>query len=379
MSPVNTSEANTSVERVQTVVIGAGVVGLAIARQLALQDREVIVLESDSAFGQGISSRNSEVIHAGIYYPPGSLKASLCVRGKQLLYDYCHERHIAANAIGKLIVATSEDEIEQLNELQKKAQSNGVNDTEMISGNAAMDMQPGLLCHTALVSPSTGVVDSHNMMLSLVGDIENHGGMVVFNAPVESLAINNNQLSVTTGGEAAMTLHTKELINSAGLHAVPLANTIKGLSNADLPEAKYAKGNYFKLKGKAPFNMLIYPAPVAGGLGVHLTLDLAGNARFGPDVEWLEQGPPFNYRVDPQRSESFYEAIRRYWPALQDNALQADYAGVRPKIADTTDFKISTPAEHGVNGLFNLFGIESPGLTSSLAIAEYVGKAINAG
>ena len=368
---------NTLSEQVQAVVIGAGVVGLAVARQLALQGHEVIVLEADSAFGQGVSSRNSEVIHAGIYYPPGSLKATLCVRGKQLLYQYCHERHITAKAVGKLIVATSEDETDQLRQLQQKAQSNGVTDIRLIEGRAAIDMQPQLNCHAALLSPSTGVVDSHNFMLSLVGDIENSGGMVVFNAPVESLTVNSNSLSVTTGGESAMTLNTSLLVNCAGLNAVPLAGNMAGLPASSVPQASYAKGNYFKLQGRAPFNMLIYPAPVVGGLGVHLTLDLAGNARFGPDVEWLDHGPPFNYRVNPQRSESFYAAIRRYWPALPDEALQPDYAGVRPKIEGSTDFQIATPSTHGIAGLFNLFGIESPGLTSSLAIAEYVGRAVS--
>ena len=369
---------NTLTEQVQAVVIGAGVVGLAVARQLALYGHEVIVLEADSAFGQGVSSRNSEVIHAGIYYKPGSLKAKLCVRGKQLLYQYCHERHIAAKAIGKLIVATSKDEIDQLQRLQHTAQCNGVSDIRFIDGRAAIELQPQLNCHAALLSPSTGVVDSHHFMLSLVADIENSGGMVVFNAPVERLHVNSKTLSVTTGGESAMTLNTSLLINCAGLNAVALAGTTAGLSTDSVPQASYAKGNYFKLQGRAPFNVLIYPAPVTGGLGVHLTLDLAGNARFGPDVEWLDHGPPFNYRVNPQRSESFYAAIRRYWPALPDDSLQPDYAGVRPKIEGSTDFQIASPATHGVDGLFNLFGIESPGLTSSLAIAEYVGQAANA-
>ena len=365
-----------SAEQVQTVVIGAGVVGLAVARQLALSGREVYVLESDSDFGQGVSSRNSEVIHAGIYYPTGSLKAQLCVRGKQLLYEYCKERHITANPIGKLIVATQQDELEQLRALKEKALANGVNDIQLLSSSDAIAMQPGLSCIAALHSPSTGVLDSHNFMLSMIGDIENNAGMVVFNATVKSLSASGNGLTVTTGGDSSMTLQTSELINCAGINAVSLANKTTGLQPSCVPEAKFAKGNYFKLQGKSPFTMLIYPAPVVGGLGVHLTLDIAGNARFGPDVEWLGHPPPFDYQVDPARSESFYEAIRRYWPALTDNALQADYAGVRPKISTGTDFHISTPAEHGVDGLINLFGIESPGLTSSMAIAEYVSNAL---
>lgn len=372
---------------VQAVVIGAGVVGLAVAASLAKAGREVFVLEANAAIGQGVSSRNSEVIHAGIYYPPKSVKASVCVRGRHLLYQHCKQHNVTAKPIGKLIVATKADELTGLNTLFQRATENGVDDIKLLDQNTAMDMQPGLQCIAALHSPSTGIIDSHHFMLSLHAEIENNGGMVVCNTPVERIACRGDYFTLTVGGDSAMTLNCREVINSTGLHAVALAKNTTGLPSCSIPAAQFAQGNYFRLQGKAPFTKLIYPAPVSGGLGVHLTLDIGGQARFGPDVQWLDaeshttlDPDAFNYQVDPRRSDSFYAAIRTYWPDLPDNALQPDYAGVRPKIAASDsggpDFNISTHTQHGVKGLVNLYGIESPGLTSSLAIAEIVAQAL---
>ena len=377
----------------QTVVIGAGVVGLACAAALARSGREVFVLERENAIGQGVSSRNSEVIHAGIYYTPGSLKAQLCVRGRQLLYDYAQQRQINASPIGKLIVATTDSEVPKLDMLAARARQNGVDDLQKIDGPTAIAMQPGLHCKSALHSPSTGIIDSHSLMISLVADIEQHGGAVVCRAPVDQLTIAaNGKLTVSVGGDEAMVLNCDEVINSSGLSAVALARASGGIDSRSIPRARFAKGNYFRLQGKAPFTMLIYPAPVDGGLGVHLTLDHGLQARFGPDVEWLDDiddqsafNSRLNYEVDPDRSRSFYSAIRRYWPELPDDSLLADYSGVRPKAiydeglhnSGEVDFQISTPADHGIAGLVNLYGIESPGLTSSLAIAERVWQALD--
>lgn len=364
---------------IQTVVIGAGVVGLAVARQLAMSGREVCVLEAEAAIGQGTSSRNSEVIHAGIYYPQHSQKAMLCVDGRQRLYAYCREHHISHKKCGKLIVATSDDEVNTLQTIQQKALNNGVDDIKLIDADTAISMQPQLHCKAALHSPSTGIIDSHSLMVSLQGNIENLGGTIACRAPVESIEVQAEKFCLTVGGESAMQLSCKELINCAGLNAIALANQthLHNKRLPSLPQAQFAKGNYFRLQGRTPFSMLIYPAPVSGGLGVHLTLDTAGQARFGPDVQWLESNTPFDYQVDASRSQSFYQAIRKYWPALPDNSLQPDYAGIRPKIKDNTDFQISTAADHGVSGLVNLFGIESPGLTSALAIAASVAQSIH--
>jgi len=361
---------------VETIVAGAGVVGLATAAALARAGHETIVLERDKNIGQGVSSRNSEVIHAGIYYTPGSLKAKLCVLGKKLLYDYCNERNIAHKKTGKLIVATESSEIEALSMLLQKASDNGVHDIEKITGKDAITMQPGLQCVAALNSPSTGIVDSHSFMLSLQADLESHEGSVVCHSEVSTIDKSGKFFTVTlTDGTS---VSAKNIINSTGLQSVSLARTVIAADKTSTPTARYAKGNYFKLAAPAPFNRLIYPAPVVGGLGIHLTIDLAGQKRFGPDVEWLndESGSTINYQVDPSRSRKFYTAIRKYWPDLPDNSLVPDYAGVRPKIewptAREVDFEISTERQHGVSGLVNLFGIESPGLTASLAIAEQV-------
>lgn len=356
-------------EKIDCVVIGAGVVGLAVARALALEGREVMVLEAMPGIGMGTSSRNSEVIHAGIYYPQGSLKARLCVEGRQMLYDYCEARGIPHRRCGKLIVATSEAQVAQLQPIMDRAAANGVNDLVLLGRAEALAMEPQLECVAAFHSPSTGIVDSHALMLALQGDIENTGGMVVLNSALDEAACTPVGIELTM--RDATQLLAKTVVNAAGLHAPALAHHFDGLDSRFIPTAYYAKGNYFTLSGRSPFSRLIYPLPGAAGLGVHLTLDLGGQAKFGPDVQWVDS--PDDLQVDPARGEAFYAEVRKYWPALHDGALQAGYAGMRPKISGPgeppADFCIQGPAEHGVAGLVNLFGIESPGLTSSLAIA----------
>ena len=364
------------VEQVDVVVIGAGVVGLAVGRALALSGREVLVLESENAIGTGTSSRNSEVIHAGIYYPAGSLKARLCVQGKQMLYAYCAERGVAHKQLGKLIVATSPGQVLALDGIMAKAAANGVRDLQKLTAAQAQALEPALSCEAALLSPSTGVIDSHGYMLALQGDMENAGGLLALVSPVQHIGLKHGTAShpirVTT--QDGTELACKELVNAAGLSAVAMAERMEGLDKSLLPQAHYAKGNYFTLADKAPFSRLIYPVPEKAGLGVHLTLDLGGQAKFGPDVQWVDD--PTDLQVDPRRGDAFYAEVRRYWPALQDGALQPGYAGMRPKInaphEAAADFMIQGPAEHGVPGLVNLLGIESPGLTSSLAMADEV-------
>ena len=360
--------------QVECVVIGAGVVGLAVARALALAGREVIVLEAASAIGSGTSSRNSEVIHAGIYYAPGSLKARLCVQGKHLLYDYCAVRGIGHRRCGKLIVATSLEQTQALRQIQQQAARNGVNDLLLLSAAQAHALEPELTCQAALYSPSTGIVDSHALMLALQGDIENAAGLVVLNAALEYADCAPFAIVLTAADGTC--LQAKTVVNAAGLQASALAKRFKGLHPRHVPRAYFAKGNYFTLAGRAPFSHLIYPVPQAAGLGVHLTLDLGGQAKFGPDVQWVSS--PDDLTVDPARGDAFYAEVRKYWPALKDGTLMAGYAGIRPKIhgpdQPACDFLIEGPPEHGVPGLVNLFGIESPGLTSALAVGEYVVK-----
>jgi len=366
-------------DRVDCVVVGAGVVGLAVARALALTGREVVVLEQETAIGTGTSSRNSEVIHAGLFYAPGSLKARLCVRGKDLLYGYCESHGVAHRRCGKWVVATDDAQLPALDRLAQRAQANGV---EVIrhSGAAAAALEPGLVCRSALLSPSTGIVDSHGLMLALQGDLERYGGAVALGSAVLGAERVAGGFVVQVGvpGETSMEIGTRELVNAAGLHACAVAHAMKGVPQTDLPQAHFAKGNYFALSGKTPFARLVYPAPQDAWLGVHLTLDLAGQARFGPDIEWLPIDRPeqIDYRVDPQRAEAFYAEIRRYWPDLPDGALQPAYSGVRPKIHGphqaAPDFRIDGPQVHAVLGWVQLLGIESPGLTSALAIGEYV-------
>ncbi|MBS7541982.1 NAD(P)/FAD-dependent oxidoreductase [Ancylobacter oerskovii] len=360
---------------VDCVVAGAGVVGLAVARALALAGREVLVLEATGLIGSETSARNSEVIHAGIYYPPGSLKARLCVAGREALYAYCAERRIGHKRCGKLIVAHGDAEIARLDAIRARAQACGVDDLEPLDRAALRDMEPALKAEAALLSPSTGIIDSHGLMLALQGDIEDHGGSVAFNAPILGGSLATDGILLEVGGAEPMTLLAASFVNSAGHGAVALARALEGFDPRHVPPAYLCKGSYYSLPGRAPFARLVYPVPEAAGLGVHLTLDLGGQARFGPDTEWIET---IDYNVDPARAERFYEAIRRYWPALPDGVLAPAYAGIRPKItppgAAAADFRIDSPAEHGVPGLVNLFGIESPGLTASLAIGDLVAE-----
>jgi len=360
-------------ETVDCVVIGAGVVGLAVARALALAGREVIVVEAADAIGTETSSRNSEVIHAGIYYPKGSLMARSCVAGRRLLYAYCRDHGVPHLNCGKLIVATNAAEAEKLAEIKGRAEANGVEGMRFLSAAEAVAMEPNLQCTAALFSPSTGIVDSHSYMLALQGDAETHGAMFAFNSPVQGGRVVDGGVEIEVGGTEPMNLRCRLLINSAGLHAPTLARKIVGMPSAHIPTAYYAKGNYFTLTGRSPFSRLIYPVPVPGGLGVHITVDMGGQAKFGPDVEWIDG---IEYTVDPHRADKFYAAVRKYWPGLKDGALQPGYAGIRPKIvpqgAPAQDFTITGPGDHGVPGLINLFGIESPGLTASLALAEQV-------
>ena len=360
-------------ESVDCAVIGAGVVGLAVARRLALAGHDVLVLEAAAAIGTGTSSRNSEVIHAGIYYPKDSLKARLCVAGRRALYDYCAAHGVGHRSCSKLIVATAEDQFAGLEGLRQKALANGVEDIAWLSGAQAKAMEPALNAVAALHSPSTGIIDSHGLMLAYQGEAEDHGAMIAFRSPVLAGAIETGGIVLTIGDDAKTRLRCRTVVNSAGLYAQAVARTIAGLDPATIPPCYYAKGNYFTLAGRSPFTRLIYPAPEHAGLGTHLTLDLAGQAKFGPDVEWIDT---IDYEVDPRRGDAFYAAVRTYWPGLPDGALLPGYAGIRPKIQGpkdpAKDFLIQGPVAHGVAGLVNLYGIESPGLTSSLAIADEV-------
>ena len=362
------------VESVDAVVIGAGVVGLAVARSLAVAGREVLVVEAADAIGTETSSRNSEVIHAGIYYPHGSLKARLCVAGKKALYAYCGERGITAKALGKLIVAIDEEQIGTLEGLRQFAERNGVLDLTWIDDAELERLEPQVRGVAALLSPSSGIVDSHALMLSYQGDLENAGGVVAFESPVGGGEVTEEGVRLLVGGAESIEIVARTVVNAAGLWAPALAERFEGFPRKHVPRAYFARGVYFSLSGvRRPFQRLIYPVPEPGGLGIHATIDLAGQVRFGPDVEWVEHP---SYEVDPGRAARFYAAIRTYWPALPDGALEPAYAGVRPKITGPDepagDFIIQGPRDHGCPGLVNLFGIESPGLTSSLAIGDYV-------
>ena len=363
------------VENIECAVIGAGVVGLAVARSLAQQGRDVIILESELAIGMGASSRNSEVIHAGIYYDTGSLKAKLCVQGKLALYEYCESHGVPFKRVGKMIIATHEGQIDKLTALHQKAQKNNVNDLIWQDQKVTLEMEPDLNAVASLLSPSTGLVDSHALMLAYQGDAEENGAVVAFNAPVINGALTDTGIQLNVGGKSPIGLKCQIVINCGGLKAQHVAGSLEGFPTEHVPETHYAKGNYFSLAGKSPFTHLIYPIPEEAGLGIHLTLDLAGQARFGPDVEWVNQ---ISYEVNPVRGEKFYSAVRTYWPELPNKALIPGYSGIRAKLKGIgnlpMDFIFNGPKDHGVQGLVNLFGIESPGLTSSLAIAEEVLK-----
>ena len=358
--------------QVQAVVIGAGAVGLACARALALAGKEVIILERNTDFGLETSARNSEVIHAGIYYPPGSLKAKMCVQGRQRLYAFCQSHGVEHSRCGKLIVATSERQLSELKNIQARALANGVDDLELLTASQAVALEPSLHAMGALLSPSTGIINGRAYMLALLGEAELHGASLALNSRVQSMqsTATGLQLSVLCDG-VEETLLADLVVNAAGHQAIALANTCDAVGAEKIPRAYLAKGNYFSLAGRSPFSRLIYPVPEPGGLGVHLTLDLGLQARFGPDVEWVQTE---DYSVNPQRAEVFYAAIRKYWPDLKDDALQPAYAGIRPKTvpqgSPDADFQVQGPDEHGVAGLVNFYGIESPGLTSSLALAD---------
>jgi L-2-hydroxyglutarate oxidase LhgO len=367
-------------DRVDCIVIGAGVVGLAIARKLAQAGREVFVIEANPGIGMETSSRNSEVIHAGLYYPTGSLKARLCVAGRTALYAYCEERGIAHRRCGKLIVATSDAQREKLAQIHAQAQANGCAEVIELTAQQAKALEPSLSCVAALLSPMTGIIDSHAFMLALRGDAENAGALFGFNSRVTagSVGANGILLQVQAEPDGEIALEAETVVNCAGLHAVHVARQIDGLDQHAMPTAYFAKGNYYALGCRAPFSRLIYPVPEPGGLGMHLTLDLGGQARFGPDVEWLDSAhEAIDYAVDPRRADKFYREIRAYWPGLPDASLHPAYAGVRPKIsppdAPAADFLMSS---HGNPHYLGLYGIESPGLTSALAIADYVAGSI---
>ena len=366
-------------ESADAVVIGAGVVGLAVARQLALDGREVILLESENAIGTATSSRNSEVIHAGIYYPQGSVKARTCVEGRALLYRFCGERGLPHARCGKLIVATDAAQLGELEAIRRKAHANGVTDVDWLSLDTARAMEPEVSCVGALHSPSTGVIDSHAYMLALLGEAESHGAMLALLSRVEKARVGGEgRIELEVGGAEPMRLAARTVVNAAGLTAPSVARRVEGFPAGKVPPERYAKGNYYSLIGRSPFSHLVYPVPEPGGLGVHVTIDLGGQARFGPDVEWVDR---IGYDVDPRRADRFYAAIRRYWPGLPDGALAPGYAGIRPKIAGpgdpAPDFVIQGPAEHGVPGWVNLFGIESPGLTASLSLALDVARRLH--
>jgi L-2-hydroxyglutarate oxidase LhgO len=365
------------IESVDCAVIGAGVVGLAVARELAARGRDVVVLEAAGAIGTHTSSRNSEVIHAGLYYPTGSWKARLCVAGRERLYAYCAARGVAHRRIGKLVVATRADELASVESYAAQGEANGVRDLAWLSRDAIGALEPAIRTVGGFLSPSTGIVDSHALMLALQGDAERDGAVVAFNARVTGGAVGAGELLLEVAGPEPVTLRCAAIVNAAGLWAPDVARSLDGLPRASVPRRWFAKAHYFALAGRSPFSRLVYPVATSAFLGVHVTLDLAGQARFGPDVEWVEG---VDYRFDESRAPAFYAAVRQYYPGLRDGALVPAYTGVRPKIAGpgapAADFMLQTPADHGIPGLVNLFGIESPGLTASMAIAEEVAGAL---
>jgi L-2-hydroxyglutarate oxidase LhgO len=366
-----------AVNEADCVVIGAGAIGLAAARALALAGRKVLILERERHFGMHTSSRNSEVIHAGIHYPSGSLKAQACVAGRERLYEYCGARGIAHRRLGKFIVATSTEQLAQLRAIESQARANGVLDLQWLDAAQARREEPALDCVAALSSPSTGIIDSHAFMLALLADAEARGAEIAYGAAVTSLRPTASGVQVFIQSECRALLQAQAIVNAAGLDAHRVARSIEGFPAQHIPRVRFAKGSYFALLGSAPFSRLIYPIPQSGGLGIHMTIDLAGRARFGPDVEWVDQ---LDYSVDPGRAAAFYGAVKRYWPQLGDGKLSPAYSGIRPKLSGpeeaAADFCISGPEAHGVARVVNLFGMESPGLTASLALAERVASLV---
>lgn len=363
---------------VDTVVIGAGVIGLACARRMARAGFRTLVIEREDTFGKGISSRNSEVIHAGLYYRPGSLKARLCRPGRDMLYDYCASHQVPHRQVGKWIVATEEAQEDQLQSIHINALANGCDEVRWVDKAEIGKSEPALRASRALCSPRTGIVDSHALMLSLLGEVEDADGDVVFRTSIRNVRVESAGFAVYLDDEEGTCVRSNHLVNASGLQATEFAHCIEGLSAQHIPSTAFAKGDYFSYAGRCPFQRLIYPVPEVAGLGVHLTLDMSGRARFGPDVEWVNE---LDYRVNENKREQFHQAISTYWPDCEPDKLMPDYSGIRPKIKLTSgfidDFTVQTESVHGIRGLVNLFGIESPGLTSCLSLADYVYKQLN--
>ena len=362
-------------ETIDCAVIGAGVVGLAVARKLAMSGREVVVLEAEEHFGTHTSSRNSEVIHAGIYYPTGSLKARLCFAGRNALYRYCAEHDVNHRRIGKVIVACDETELVGLEKYKKQAELNGCADLRMLSSAELAELEPNVKGVAGFLSPSTGIIDAHGLMLAYLGDAETHGAALAVASPVTSGEVTRDGIVLRVASAEPVELVCKTVVNSAGFHAQAAARSIAGIPATTIPPTHYAIGHYYTLAGKSPFNRLVYPVARPDWLGVHVTIDLGGQVKFGPDFAWIDG---IDYRFDESREDAFYAAIRHYYPGLPDGALHPGYTGIRPKIHGPSepapDFLIQGPRDHGVPGLVNLYGIESPGLTSSLAIADHVNE-----
>ena len=367
-------------EQVECVVVGAGVIGLSVARALARRGREVVILEKEALIGSGVSSRNSGVIHAGLYYPAGSLKAGMCVAGRQALYRFCEAFGVAHRRVGKLVVAADEEEIGTLAALAQRALGNGVRDLQWLSPHETRDLEPALQCAAALLSPSTGIIDVHDYLLALLGDAERHGALLSLRTRCTGGEILDRGIRVDTGGASATRILCRHFVNCAALGAQTLSAGMRGLPKSTIPPLHLAKGTYFRLSGRSPFARLVYPLPAGSWLGVHAGLDLGGCCRFGPDIAWVDE---VDYDVDARRVGGFHAAIRRFWPELPDASLQPDYAGIRPKLtppgAPPADFVVQTSEVHGIDGLVNLYGIESPGLTSSLALGDHVADLVCGG
>jgi L-2-hydroxyglutarate oxidase LhgO len=371
-------------QKIDCAVIGAGVVGLAIARELALAGREVLILEAENAFGTQTSARNSEVIHAGISYPGGSLKARLCVEGRDALYKYCAERGVGHRQLGKLIVATTEDDISGLDKYVEHGREAGVNDLRPVDMGELKEMEPEVTAVAAVLSPSTGIVDSHGLMLAFLGDAENAGAMLALNSPVLGGEVTADGIVLHVGGTEPIDILCNDVVNAAGLYAQKVAGSVRNVPAPDIPPIHYAIGRFYTMSGKSPFKRLVYPVSRVSHQRVHVTLDLGGQCKFGPDLEWIDS---VDYRFDPSAEANFYDGIRRYYPALPDGALQPGYTGIRPRLAGpnqplssgAADFVIQGAEVHGAKGLFNLFGIESPGLTSSMALGKYVAQRVAQG